>query len=93
MIVTGPDADPLNSTVQVELELVSAVRTQEAELGETSPAPASVKLTSPEGEVAPLAAVLVTVAVHVMFWLTIIDSSQTRLVDVDCIPGVIVAVP
>ena len=66
-------------------------RIQEAAFGRMPPA--NVKLTSPEGEVAPEVVVLVTVAVQVEFWLTIIGPVHTRLVDVGCIPGLIVAVP
>ena len=91
MIVTVLVADPVNSSVHWECGPVIGRRTQETAFGRMPPA--NVKATSPEGEVAPEVVVLVTVAVQVEFWLTIIGPVQTRLVDVGCTPGLIVAVP
>lgn len=55
--------------------------------------PMEVKVTVPVGVVAPEVAVLVTVAVHVEAWFTIIGVEQLIVVEVACIPGVNVVIP
>ena len=91
MIVAVPEVEPVNWTLQVELGAALELRTHDTVEGETYPVIA--KLTLPVGEEAPDVAVLATVTVHVESWPTMIGPLQTRLVDVGCAPGIMVAVP
>ena len=91
MIVAVPEVEPVNWTLQVELGAALELRTHDTVEGETYPV--TVKLTLPVGAEAPEVAVLATVTAHVESWPTMIGPVQTRLVDVDCAPGLMIAVP
>lgn len=74
-----PVADPVNVIEQLDAPVDPAVR--EHDWADSEPdEPASVKLTDPEGDVAPAPDESVTVAVHCAAWPTTTGLTQDTIV-------------